>query len=187
MNEITEKLSDLEIISLVKTGKTNVFSVLVKRHESKIAYTIFGILGNCQEAEDIGQEVFVRFFNSIDKFRGDAQLSTYLTRIAINLSLNELKRRTRRKTFSYEDWHDSVKTEEDNVKSFMNYEMKEIVQKALLQLEPKFRVVLVLRTLQGFSTEETAEILKMPKGTVLSRLSRAQQKIKQILEPYWEG
>lgn len=61
-------------------------------------------------------------------------------------------------------------------------EAKELVNKALMQLDPKFRIVVVMRMLQGYSTKETAEILKLPLGTVLSRLSRAQEQLKEILQ-----
>jgi len=66
-----------------------------------VAATVIGMLGHCPEAEDIGQETFIRFYKSLDKFRGDASVGTYLTRIAINLSLNEIKRRRRQRKFFF--------------------------------------------------------------------------------------
>jgi RNA polymerase sigma-70 factor (ECF subfamily) len=134
LNDLKEKPTDLEILSLVKSGNLNAFTEIVNRYQGRIATTVYGILGECQEAEDIGQEVFIRFFKSIGNFRGDAQLSTYLIRIAINLSLNELKRRRRRKLFSYESWFENAKINEDTVKSFGNYEKKELVYYALDKL-----------------------------------------------------
>jgi RNA polymerase sigma-70 factor (ECF subfamily) len=141
------------------------------------------MLGPGGDAEDIGQNVFVRFYKALNDFRGEAALSTYLTRIAINLSLNEIRRRQRRNLFFYgpisDDYDANLK---DNTNWEENTDTKEIVNKALLVLEPKFRSVVVLRMLQGYSTEETSKILKLPLGTVLSRLSRAQEKLKIVLK-----
>jgi len=139
------------------------------------------MLGQCPEADDVGQETFIRFYKSLSNFRGDSSAATYLTRIAINLSLNEIKRRKRRMLFFVKSTDDvknlsAEMTLDDN-------EMKNLVQRAIQKLEPKFRSVIVLRLMEGYSTKETAKILKLPEGTVLSRLARAQQKLKKILEP----
>lgn len=150
-----------------------------------MAATVIGMLGRCPEAEDVGQETFIRFYQSLEKFRGDSSVGTYLTRIAINLSLNELKRR-RRKQMLFEakssvEEFDIPDTETPNAYD----DEKEIVQRAIEKLEPKFRSVIVLRLMDGYSTKETAEILNLPTGTVLSRLTRAQKKLKHILSPYF--
>lgn len=189
MNEALARMeiTDLELIDQVLAGDQSVFSEIVRRYESKVAATVHGMLGICQEADDIGQEVFVRFYNSLEKFRGEAALGTYLTRIAINLSLNELKKRKRRSIFSFETWsqyHLDVKSDSDEGKKL---ERKEIVQWAMQKLDTKFRSVIVLRLVEGYSTEETAKILELPLGTVLSRLARGQKKLKEIITPLMEG
>ncbi|NIR47450.1 sigma-70 family RNA polymerase sigma factor, partial [candidate division KSB1 bacterium] len=89
-------MTDRELIDNVRAGDSQAFEQLVKRYESQVAATVIGMLGSCQEADDVGQEVFIRFYKAIHQFREEARLGTYLTRIAINLSLNELKRRKRR-------------------------------------------------------------------------------------------
>ncbi len=76
-------------------GDEEAFRCLVERYEGAVAATVIGMLGPGGEVDDVGQEVFVRFYRALDRFRGDSSLKTYLTRIAINLSLNELKRRRR--------------------------------------------------------------------------------------------
>lgn len=148
---------------------------------------MIGMLGHCIEAEDIGQETFIRFYKSLNKFRGESSISTYLTRIAINLSLNEIKRRQRlRKYFSTtsEDGMDNIP---ENTTSKNKKETQEIVNLGIQKLEPKFRSVLVLRLILGYTTQETAKLMKLPVGTVLSRLTRAQMKLKDILTPSYEG
>ena len=139
-------LNDLQLIDLVRSGDEQAFGVLVDRYEEQIARTVIGMLGDTEGADDVGQETFIRFYRSIHKFRGDASLGTYLTRIAINLSLNELKRRTKiltlfyRKGESEEMFHIPDKGNE-----FEKGDAKEIVDKALQQLDPGFRAVVVLR------------------------------------------
>lgn len=176
----------MELIAKVKEGDTDAFRDIVKRYESKIAATVKGILGNSLEAEDVGQEVFIRFYKSLNNFRGDSSLGTYLVRIAINLSLNELKVKKRQTINSFEDWHESDSDLHNTQSDYKNIETKEIVNSALQQIDPKFRIVVVLRLLDGFSTLETAKILDVPIGTVLSRLARGQEKLKKILTPYME-
>lgn len=167
-----------------REGDYDAFRIFVKRHESRIASTVYGMLGQCPEADDVGQEVFIRFYKALDTFRGESAPLTYLTRIAINLSLNELKRRKRKHLLfpkSTDDVkHVSVESDEPD-----KNEMQRIVNKGLEKLEAKFRSVIVLRLIDGYSTKETAEILDLPEGTVLSRLARAQKKLKEILEPYY--
>lgn len=177
-------MNDLEIIDAVKNGNIDAYTEFVKRHEARIAATVFGMLGNCPEAEDVGQETFIRFYNNINNFRGEANVLTYLTRIAINLSLNEIKKRKSSKLLSFHKAGDVVL----NIADSDNHDFddgKEIVQNAIQALPAKFRSVVVLRLIEGYSTAQTSEILKIPVGTVLSRLARAQAKLKEILQPYW--
>ena len=94
-----EKLTDSELIAMVNGGNQQAFSELMKRYRKMVARVVIGMLGDTPEADDVGQEVFVRFYQSISSFRGDSALGTYLTRIAINLSLNELNSRKRRFLF----------------------------------------------------------------------------------------
>jgi RNA polymerase sigma-70 factor (ECF subfamily) len=178
-------LTDDKLIQQYHEGDEGAFKELIKRYESRVAATVFGMLGNCPEAYDVGQETFIRFHQSLDKFRGDASVGTYLTRIAINLSLNELKRRKRRDSlFKQSDSENSeLEIPDSEATSEYNGE-QELVRNAIQKLEPKFRAVVVLRLMDGYSTKETAKILKLPVGTVLSRLARAQKKLKEILSPY---
>ncbi|MDH5745133.1 MAG: helix-turn-helix domain-containing protein, partial [Candidatus Aminicenantes bacterium] len=80
-----EKLNEQELVRAAKNGDKNAFKELIKKYEHQVAATVIGMLGNCPEAEDVGQETFIRLYQSLDKFRGEASLGTYLTRIAINL------------------------------------------------------------------------------------------------------
>lgn len=162
------------------------FEGIVKKYERQIAATVIGMLGKCQAAEDTGQEVFVRFYKSIQNFHEGSTLGTYLTRIAINLSINELRRRKRRQFFFLTTDEEVADAAFDPSDSISRKERRELVQAAIRKLDPTFRAVVVLRMIEGYSTEETAGILGIPLGTVLSRLSRAQKKLKEALVPYLE-
>ena len=179
--------SDSELLAQALEGQQAAFKQLVERYESLVAATVIGMLGKGDDAEDVGQETFIKFYQSLGKFRGDAKIGTYLTRIAINLSLDTLRRRKRSRLrfWSYED--KEVLPDElvvQGEKEIDTHERKELVQHAIQSLEPKHRAVVVMRMMNGYSTKETAELLGIPLGTVLSRLSRAQEKLKQKLRPF---
>lgn len=184
--ESTEKVTEQELVRKAKQGDMRAFEGIVKKYERQIAATVIGMLGKCQAAEDTGQEVFVRFYKSIQNFREGSALGTYLTRIAINLSINELKRRKRRQFFFQSTDEEAADATFDPGDSIVRKEKRELVQAAIQRLEPAFRAVVVLRMIDGYSTEETATILGIPLGTVLSRLSRAQKKLKEDLVPFLE-
>jgi len=171
-----------EVLQRARRGDEDAFKAIIERHEHQVAATVIGILGRDPEVEDIGQETFVQFFKSMDRFRGDSQLGTYLTRIAINLSLNELKRRKR----SARMFEPESRKDGDVVQHLKDREsasdIQGLVRRGLGQLPPEFRTVVVLRLIDGYSTRETADILRLPQGTVLSRLARGQAKLKEIVD-----
>jgi len=177
------ELSDEQLIGLTLNGDRNAFGEIVNRYQDMVARTVRGMLGDAVYAEDIGQDTFIRLYKALPGFRGEAKLSTYLTRIAVNLTLNEIKKRKRTGNLVVTDNEkDKVAFNiADNI-DHSQRDINEVVNKALEMLEAKYRIVVVMRLLQGYSTKETAEILRIPSGTVLSRLSRAQDKLKEILK-----
>jgi len=184
---VEEYLNERELVKKAQNGDKNAFKKLVEKNERKVAATVIGMLGNCPEADDVGQETFIRFYRSLDRFRGQSSVGTYLTRIAINLSLNELKRRKRRQTRFFSRGEERMEKAADRNDPTRKKELRDMVHRGMEKLEPKYRTVLVLRLIEGYSTKETAQILRLPAGTVLSRLARAQKKLKDILTPlYWE-
>ena len=175
--------SDEFLVNTSLQGDEKAFEVLVNRYKKMVARTVKGMLGDSVFSEDIGQEVFVKLYYSLSDFRGDAKLSTYIQKIAVNLTLNELKRRKR--FFSlFVHKEDNELCEYDIIGEDIENksDAKATVERALKALEPKFRIVVAMRMLQGYSTKETAEILGLPVGTVLSRLSRAQDQLRKYLE-----
>jgi RNA polymerase sigma-70 factor (ECF subfamily) len=172
-----------ELVKASLNGNKNAFGEIVNRYQKMVARTVKGMLGDSVFAEDIGQEVFIKLYHSLSDFRGEAKLSTYIQRIAVNMTLNEIKRRKRFfSLFSQKANNEMYEIEIADHDTEERKEAAEIVNKALMALDPKFRIIVTMRMLQGYSTKETAEILDLPMGTVLSRLSRAQEQLRNILE-----
>lgn len=179
--------AEQELVARARRGDQAAFRRLVERYEGLVAATVVGMLGPGPEAEDVGQSTFIRFYEALHQYRGEGGVAPYLTRIAINLSLNALKRRKRQR------WRllsRDVADEQlpmppvDDEPSIHRREHAALVQRAIQQLKPKHRAVVVLRMIDGYSTKETAALLGVPLGTVLSRLSRAQRELKDLLAPY---
>lgn len=179
INEAYIESTDEALVKASLQGDRKAFEALVGRHKKMVARTVMGMLGDSAFAEDIGQEVFVKLHRSLSDFRGDAKLSTYIQKIAVNLTLNELKKRKR---VTYKTEGDLYECDIAGDDAESRYDAKETVDMALKTLEPKFRTVVVMRMLQGYSVKETAAILKLPVGTVLSRLSRAQEQLRKYLK-----
>lgn len=146
------------------------------------------MLGRGEDADEVGQQVFIRFYEALPTFRGESSVKTYLTRIAINLSLNELQRRKRRyeTTRNLDDdtlnLAQNLASDDDAQDSLHD---NALVEQALGRLSVEMREVVVLRLVNGYSTEETAQMLGVPTGTVLSRLSIARKKLRAMLSPFF--
>jgi RNA polymerase sigma-70 factor (ECF subfamily) len=182
--------SDQVLIDRARAGDDHAFRDLVERYEPRVAATVVGMLGWGDEAEDVGQETFIRLYRALDRFRGDSSLGTYLTRIAINLSLTALKKRKRRLSrFVRQD-----ETERDLPEASWDPRGEldrkadvERVRAAVERLAPNHRAVVVLRMIDGYSTRETAEILSIPAGTVMSRLARAMERLEREMKESDDG
>jgi RNA polymerase sigma-70 factor, ECF subfamily len=180
-----EHLDDDELIRRSRSGDENAFRILVDRYEPRVAAVVVGMLGSVPEADDVGQEVFIRFFRSLDRFRGDATLATYLTRIAINQSLKALKKRKRwYDRFLNRDEQDEAPdpaSDDSPVSVVEASEQAAYLRHILSSLSDEHRAVIVLRVMEGYSTKETAAMLDVPEGTVMSRLKRGLAKMKDGL------
>jgi RNA polymerase sigma-70 factor (ECF subfamily) len=174
---------ETNLVTASLNGDKKAFGEIVTKYQKMVARTIKGMLGDSVFADDIGQEVFIKLYYSLSEFRGEAKLSTYIQKIAVNLTLNEIKRRKRFfSMFSQKGNNEMYEFEVADQDNEERKEASELVTKALQAMDPKFRIILTMRMLQGYSTKETAEMLDLPLGTVLSRLSRAQEQLRNILE-----
>jgi RNA polymerase sigma-70 factor, ECF subfamily len=179
--------SDAELIARARLGDDRAFSEIVERHQGAVAATAIGMLGDGDDADDVGQETFIRFHRALDSFRGESSLKTYLVHIAMNLSLNALRRRRRLLArFVSRDEHeiDAPTPHVGPAGEVDASELRAFVRAAVGRLSEKHRAVVVLRMFQECSTRDAARILGVPEGTVLSRLSRAMKELEQHLAPY---
>lgn len=180
---MTHDHADLELVARAAGGDESAFRTIVERHERAIARTVTAMLGTGDDADDVGQETFVRFFRALPRFRGDAELRTYLTRIAVNLSCDVLERRRKRKgwirLFGGGDDPPLEATATDTTEQASRHDA---VRRAVASLDAKHQAVVVLRFLEERSTREVSELLGIPEGTVMSRLKRALEKLAVTLK-----
>jgi RNA polymerase sigma-70 factor (ECF subfamily) len=177
-------LTDQELVAAARDGDDDAFKELVMRYEPVVAATVIGMLGDSAEAEDVGQETFIRFYKALGSFRGDSSVKTYLTRIAINQAINEIRKKKRKsKVFTSTPADELGDIPDDKFRQESAGPDRERIEQAIQSLDEDFRAVITLRLIDGYSTAETAEILGVPTGTVLSRLSRAQRKLRALLKP----
>jgi RNA polymerase sigma-70 factor (ECF subfamily) len=190
---MADPATDAELIDRARSGDDRAFGVLVDRYERAVAATVIGMLGPGDDADDVGQETFIRFHRALGSFRGDSSLKTYLVHIAMNLSLNALQRRRRSvlRFGSRTERGDEAEALDDLPETRLGpdadvdaKELQLLVRAAVRRLGEKHRAVVVLRLFHDCSTKETAEILDLPEGTVLSRLSRAMRELESMLRPY---
>jgi len=149
------------------------------------------MIGDYDEASELAQEAFLRAYKSIKNFKGDSLFSTWIYKVTTNVCLDELRRRKNKNIISLDEdvEHDGnefkrqVKDESPGPESLAERnELKRIVTEAINLLPEDYKVVIVLRDIQGFSYEEISNIIKCPAGTVKSRINRARQALKKILE-----
>lgn len=184
---MNEHLDDSALVARARQGDDDAFRRLVERHQAAVARTVTGMLGPGDDADDVGQDTFVRFHQSLDRFRGDSSVRTYLVRIAMSTALNALRSRRRRELrFISDDSAIDAAVDDTTVDVITDGTHQERITAALANLNPEHRAVVVLRLLDERSTKETAEILQIPEGTVLSRLSRAIRQLRVALGPVWE-
>lgn len=174
-----------ELVARAAGGDETAFREIVRRHESTVARTVTAMLGAGDDADDAGQETFIRFFRALPQFRGDAAVGTYLTRIAVNISCDILERRKKRSGWlSIGGGEDDVELPVEAAADDLERDERSArILQAVDRLDPKHKAVVVLRILEERSVKEVAELMGVPEGTVMSRLKRALEKLKTTLGP----
>lgn len=176
------------------------FEAVVEKYHGKVFQLVYRYTGDYEEACDLTQDTFVRAFNAWTEFRGDSQVYTWLYRIALNLCHNQQKRLQRR--YSMERWSlDSAPDDDFDSRGPVEVaderpqpsqrvegdEMRHRLREALLQLPDNYRTVIVLRDIEGMTYEEIARVTDSTLEAIKSRLFRARQNLRRILEPYMHG
>jgi len=181
---------DFELLTKFKKGDQHAFELLVRKYKMTVFNTIYSIIGNAQEADDIAQEVFLKVYTKAGGFKGKSSFSTWLYRITVNRCVDELRKRNS-KIISYEtEFNEEEKLklkdvlaskEKDSTQELRQKELQDIIQKAMNSLPEKYRVILTLKEIEGFSYNEISQIMKISLGKVKIWLFRARQKLKEKL------
>lgn len=183
------------LVAAAKSGDNRAFDELVTRYERKIFRLAMNITQNQAEAEDAMQDAFLKAYRHLGEFQGGSRFYTWLVRIAVNESLMRLRRRRPNQVSldenietedapiprQIEDWGPSPE------KRYAQSEMGGILSNVIEKLEPLYRSVFLMRDVSEMSTEETAEALGISVPAVKSRLLRARLKLRDLLQPYFQG
>jgi RNA polymerase sigma-70 factor (ECF subfamily) len=169
---------DVAVIERARNGDEEAFVQIYEHFSPQIYRYVYRLTGNRELADDITQDTFLRAFQNIQSIARDSNISAWLYRIASNACFDVLRRR---KLITWMPiLEESDKTDEFTEDDFSPQIIEsELVRRTLLEMPPALAVCLVLRSVEGFSCEEIAEILRIPKGTVFSRLARARESFIQ--------
>ena len=195
---VTSGGEDHDDLVAARTGDRAAFNRLVRKYQRRVYVFCHRMVNDSGEAEDLAQEVFVKVYDNIGRFREESKFSTWLYQIAKNLCLNRLKYLKRRSHFTSPslDAAPAAGTEalaaevadegKDPQSLAENRELQDALRRQIDALQDEYRTALVLRDIEGLSYEEIAEITQVPEGTVKSRIHRARNVLKEGLEEFWK-
>ncbi len=179
---------DAELVRQTLTkSDLNSYDCLVKRYQKQVYNLALHTLGNSEDAGDVVQETFLRAYNKLHTFRQDASFLTWLYKIASNLCIDQIRARNSRSALSLdvetgegrEPVAESRTSNPENI--VVRNNLQEIIQREVLQLPERYRMVIVMRHLQDMSVEEIARILEIPDGTVKTHLFRGREMLRERL------
>ena len=180
--------SDEQLMLLFQGGDENAYIELVNRYKDKLINFIFNYLGDLESSEDVVQETMIKLYQKKHYYKEIAKFSTWLYTIAKNLANTELRKRKQRKTtllsqFSKDDkTYDLPSNDPEPGQEIQTDIVNKIIRDAVDQLSEKFKIVIVLRDIQGLSYEDISEIINVPIGTVKSRINRARLQLQVELK-----
>ena len=190
---VEQQADDFKLIDAFRKGEEKAFEEIVRRYNRQVANIIYLTLGNREEVDDLSQEVFVRVFRSLDRFEYDSSLYSWIYRIAVNLCIDEIRKKKIRKLIPLEFLTESklegekksgaVATAADEL---LRKEKEERIRAALDRLSPLHRTVILLREYQDLSYAEIAKTLRISQQAVKSRIFRAREELRELLKDYFQ-
>lgn len=184
---------EADLVKRSVDGDDAAFRTLVERYQRRVYGLAFGILRDREDAWDVAQEAFVKAYRNLARFQGSSAFYTWLYRITYNLSMDALRSRARRDHVDIDQNRavEAAAAEEAPASSHPSKnadrkELAEVLHNAMTRLSDKHRAIIVLREIEGLSYEEMADVLKISKGTVMSRLFHARRNLQALLKPYLE-
>ncbi|MFO8058135.1 MAG: sigma-70 family RNA polymerase sigma factor [bacterium] len=186
---------DTDLVRRALSGEESAFAELVRLYQDVVARTVYRITRRADWVEDLTQEVFLKAFEGLGRFRRRSGFSTWLYRIAVNTSLDALRKAgTDRKVCetvfldrSGLNWPLISGENRDGEKIVLDREMQSQVKAAIDELDPPTRTILVLRYLEELSVSEVAAVMQIPEGTARSRLYYARLALARLLKPYFKA
>jgi RNA polymerase sigma-70 factor (ECF subfamily) len=189
-------LDEAALLARMQAGDDDAYEACVRTYCSRLLLVARRILRNEEDANDAVQDAFVSAFKGISQFKGQAQLGTWLHRIVVNAALGRLRKLQRHPEGSIEDLlphfgdgeHQSdppVPWQAPPATIMQNRETRDLVQHCISQLPENYRIVLLFRDIEGMTTEETAEIIGTSTAVVKTRLHRARQALRTLLDPHF--
>lgn len=177
---------EAELIARATKGDSEAFGVLVERYQRRVANVALSVVHNQDDAIELAQETFVRAYENLSKFESRSSFSTWLYRIAANLAIDFWRREGRHVVLRGEDAENEIRRlPSDTGDSFKTASRKELSARltaALEELTPEHRTVILLREVEGLSYDEISEALNCPRGTVMSRLHYARNRLRVLLK-----
>jgi RNA polymerase sigma-70 factor, ECF subfamily len=193
MKSETPVIDDFSLIRAIQAGDHHAFESLVRRYQRQVANLIYVTMGSRDDVDDIAQEVFIRVYRSLPRFKFDASFFSWIYRITMNLCIDEIRKRKIRKVLSLdfltEDALEKSRKSKDHNSpsdSMLADERRQMVQAALQELRPEHRDILVLREYKDLGYTEIAETLGISLEAVKSRIFRARSELKILLQEYFE-
>ncbi|MGC9028557.1 MAG: RNA polymerase sigma factor [Desulfomonilaceae bacterium] len=188
-----ENDDDASLVIKAKRGNREAFDVLLEKYYKKVYNLAYRYVGEQEEASDLTQEIFTAVFQNLRKFRGDSKFSTWLFQIATNRGKNRFKYLKRRGYFANKGQTENNEDRDEQQRIVPDYstnpetllagkQVQRLVQKAIDELDPDHKEIVILRDIEGFSYEEIAQLLNLPEGTTKSRLHRARMVVKEKLK-----
>lgn len=181
------KLTDIELVSIAARGREDGFEELVRRYQRQIVSYVFRMLNDYESALDVTQEVFIKVYNSLDRYNSEYKFSTWLYRIAHNAAIDNIRRRDPRAQSLETDGRDGVirleieTSEPSPERSRESSERRDEIRNVVRCLPAAYRELILLRHGHDLSYEEIGEVTGLPLGTVKNRLFRAREMMRQIL------
>lgn len=190
---VQEEVNESELILRTRQGDLEAYDDLVRRFQERIYATIYHMTANHEDANDLAQETFIKAYQAIGSFKGDASFFTWLYRIAVNRTINFLKQRKNKNNLSLNDLDLNAEHDPDLVALVSDKtprrdaglaELQEKLNAAMQRLSETHRLVVTLHDVQGLPHEEIAQIMGCNVGTVRSRLFYARQQMQAYLSDY---
>lgn len=186
---------DQDLVARVQRGDSAAFDLLVRKYQHRTAALISRYINDWSEVQDVAQDTFVRAYKAIDGFRGDAQFSTWLHRIAVNTAKNHLVAGNRRpptddiEIEDAEHFESGLRLRDNDTpeRELMRQQLEQTVLRAVEELPQELREAITFREVEGMSYEEIAERMDCPIGTVRSRIFRAREAIDECMKPLLEN